>query len=192
LPHNMYERANFWVLFGTLIAAAFAAGFTGYTAWLAKDTATRQLRAYVTVKNVQLKCPECKSLHDKTSARFAVLHLQNGGQTPAYQLRTEAGAAAWSNNGSKKPMLLEIIGGQYSLAKDQSIEVGQEVNLSEVEQATTGENPPGFVIYGQVDYFDIYQRPRRTPFCFVHTGRYFVNCWEKRSSVPTSSYAAPN
>lgn len=80
------ENKKHWLEYGFFIASfiaavagSFAAGFAGVQAWIADDTAKRQLRAYVNVHLAKIKDPVCPGC-----VPSAVITLKNYGQTPAY------------------------------------------------------------------------------------------------------------
>lgn len=47
------DHAIFWAAVVAAVAAMVAAGFTGWQSWITQDTAKRQLRAYVSIKEIE-------------------------------------------------------------------------------------------------------------------------------------------
>jgi hypothetical protein len=67
-----------------------AAGFAAYQGWVARDTEKRQLRAYLTVESVTLRCPACVDQkwkaatgHTINTENAVVVNIKNDGITPA-------------------------------------------------------------------------------------------------------------
>lgn len=98
--HDWYQHATFFVGVGTLILVGIYTGIMGYQAWLAKDTARRQLRAYL---SVTISGPEGVFAGLVTEVAGMVppitgkttMHpfIKNYGQTPAYEVNCWAGIA---------------------------------------------------------------------------------------------------
>lgn len=83
-----------WLDYGTFVVASFAfiaafsaAGFTAWQAWIAKDTAKRQLRAYVSVKPVG----QFNLIPNVILEQLMV--IKNFGLSPAFNVREDSAIA---------------------------------------------------------------------------------------------------
>jgi hypothetical protein len=90
---NPHHRKHTWV---EKIAVAFAALAFGASAWqgyVARDTESRQLRAYLGVDHIEVVC--CKIIDEQRRAGFVTansikIFVKNSGQTPASDVRVRA------------------------------------------------------------------------------------------------------
>jgi hypothetical protein len=82
--HDAFEQATLATAIVGVIILCIYTGLTGYQAYLAKDTAERQLRAYVSV--VVEKQPDL----NKPGPTDVVLLFKNTGQTPAFKVRARS------------------------------------------------------------------------------------------------------
>jgi hypothetical protein len=146
----------------------------------------RQLRAYVTTTNIELHCPSC-DIPDYEAPKVkagslikdvVIVTLQNGGQTPAYNLSAHLN---WQPMpyGSRLPIDYPYKDrdtvGQDNLKPLESHTAsnpGKEapftfmISVDEVKKAQAGKSMLYF--YGHADYRDIYKRNRSTTFCFAY------------------------
>ncbi len=157
------------VYVATFIAAAFAAGFTGYLAWLGRDQETRQLRAYVGLTgDIMVVCASCGD--DKAPTDGITVEIENGGQTPAYYVSgsvAETIVPSGSSLSSSFPFTeTDVAGGSIAM-----LSPGQRATMSfgiTVDYLRKGR--AGIVdlyFYGHFAYEDVFGFRHRTDFCLL-------------------------
>jgi hypothetical protein len=168
-----------WLSGVSLIAVALALGLTVQSNRIARDTAARQLRAYISVEPVPWGVTdELKPLK---------LIAKNNGQTPAYLVN-----AFSSNFFSVDPREAKLPPKKRSPLRpwrdsDGYIAPGESVTLF-------GYEPPGLtplqttkiakkemalIQYGYIRYFDCFGKERTTDFAFLHWGDGTTGAWER-------------
>jgi hypothetical protein len=153
-----------------LIISIVAAIFTGYHAWVARDTEKRLLRAYVLVS---LNSPLQGFVPGQKLSVTAV--LDNVGQTPVYN-------ATWISGFNFLPYpLSSAIEWHYACAETMKLPTAQpwffgkqataykasESPLTGDEIARIKAGKDGIYFVGQVCYRDIFQAVHETDFCMV-------------------------
>jgi hypothetical protein len=187
------DRANLGVLFLTFWAAVAAAGFTGYLAWLGRDTAEKQLRAYLfpnpAVGNAaSIRNPSNdNTVDDVVEGRnpHMMIQIRNIGQTPAYEVTYKAGITVMPVSvllGLSDVPLPENKERTYlSIVYPGSTEMGLEAKgvdrlagvttLTKDDVATIATGKDNLlVVFGHIDYLDIYGSKQWTDFCFGFYG----------------------
>lgn len=160
----------------------------------ARETAKRQLRAYVGIEDFSFDCPDLKSkivgkrgnnddeipVAGKIHKNFLVVTVRNFGATPACDVTVFSYVVATDfpnrlpddffekNDVDNISMAdVRITLARFMLHKDQ-IEDSKHVieNITTVREAM--KNPPlkQLFLFGRIYYRDIYDRPWRTKFCF--------------------------
>ena len=82
--HDAFEKATLTTAIAGVVILCIYTGLTGYQAFIAKDTAERQLRAYLSVK-----IEEQPDLDTPGTPRMVLL-FKNNGQTPAFHVQAQA------------------------------------------------------------------------------------------------------
>ncbi len=85
--HDTFEKLTLATAIAGVILLAVYTGLTAYQAYIAKDTARRQLRAYISV------AVEKQPNLNESGPPNATLLFKNTGQTPAYEVRIHS---VWS------------------------------------------------------------------------------------------------
>jgi len=163
----------------TAILAVFTillAIYTGRLAKTARDTAERQLRAYVQVEIEKID-------FNDTSGVEVVLLAKNVGQTPAYF----ATVHSWVDirpfphpktgtfvgpNGQQQEAASIINGGQAIRNKTGGARPLTQDEGREIARGTSAR----LYVYGNVVYTDAFQKMRRTHFCFALQGTPHGRC----------------
>jgi hypothetical protein len=148
------------LLFLTLLALSVAALATLRSLRLARDTARRQLRAYV--------FPMYAHIRDVRASRptFAV-DIKNFGQTPAYGLRMKT-AIQSGNYPLDKKLVPEVessiattqLAPQASLFDD--IALNHALSANEIVALSEGRT--AIYLFGEIEYFDTYKKKHWTTF----------------------------
>lgn len=143
-----------------------ALGIGWHSNWIARDTAKRQLRAYVSV----VGC----SLEDIDGRYILSAHLKNSGQTPAYNVRLSGESFAASYPLDEERPHPEIEEGYNA-----TVGPGDEVScvyrlwinapMEALRRVKAGEM--GFYIQGICEYEDAFAARRETKFRYVFGGR---------------------
>lgn len=168
-PDERHYRLNlkiFRFTVGGAIIALLAAGFTGWQAYIAKDTETRQLRAYIAIESTDIpKIEEGTTLHINAI-------MENLGQTPAYN-------AGWISgiNVMKYPLPEEIGNdtcthvmnlpkrSKWVIAKKAFVEKIRPAPFNAAEVKDIKEGKAAVYFHGRVCYEDIFQEVHHTDFC---------------------------
>ncbi len=160
------EVTTFLVPIFTLLVVIIYTGITGYQAFIARDTARRQLRAYVGVED--------PSFGEKFPS-FVNIPVENGGQTPAYGLNAHLNRK-WVPAGQGIPKGFDYpdLGAGTGISSVAYLNPGQRriftfpIENTELESAQKGEID--LFIYGHVDYVDIYKAQRSSVFSYQYKG----------------------
>ena len=161
----------------------------GCQLWLIRDQEKRQLRAYIgIIDDIILTCPLCDTANPGKPIRLTIkdifankisIQLQNGGLTPAYNGIVNAGAWQVSyGQGLPKDfnypyipvpptdfILPSLNGIGYLNPGEKSpvmVEIGAPI-IQAIIQAR--RHIISLYFYGEVDYDDVFNVRRRTPFC---------------------------
>jgi hypothetical protein len=163
--HHWLEYAGVVLAAFAAIAASFAAGFSGWQAWIARDTAERQLRAYV---YVSLDIDLNKNL-DGSSTFTVTPSAKVFGGTPAawvspyWDLKILPG---WSSP-DEFPELPVITGrADIVTAPGQEPKIGSKnVMLQEFDIASLKTRAQLIIAFGRIAYNDVFGKSRWTDFC---------------------------
>jgi hypothetical protein len=173
-PKHWLEYAIFFFVVATAIATAAAACYTR-NQWLTAqeqlavmaDTERRQLRAYV--------LPTARGQIDNFGTEkpvIATLEFKNSGQTPAYNLRIRmflsAGTMPPSTNPlpNPQPEVRMVLGpGTAHLVVAKMVRV---LTLDEIDDIKSGR--AAVHVYGDIDYFDAFEKHRCAHFKFFMGG----------------------
>jgi hypothetical protein len=137
-----------------------------WTFWQMRDTAQRELRAYVCVDSSALKFP-AKNMVD------VQVHFKNCGKTPAYDLE------GWIHTWLAEYPLSEVLPaapdslrkGKEPLAPGrQSIHVAARVKLEKLTEMIIGTPACTLYVYGEVQYRDAFRKKRRTKYRLIYGG----------------------
>jgi hypothetical protein len=169
---------------------------------ISEQSAERQLRAYIGIIDVIIKCSLCDSFDAKglpakipISQRLenvVTMTIQNGGITPAYNV---IGIDTWMPMPFSKDLPK---GFDYSIKEERDPDIPPGAGM--LNPGEKGPSPgPLFVrdiplivrarkheislfYYGEIVYVDIFEKTRRTPFCYRYIPDFaefpFVNCEE--------------
>ena len=163
---DLFDKVTFWASLVAVVAAAFAAFFTGWQVWIARDTENRQLRAYLFVDHGPLS--------EVAPGKFkADLAIRAAGVTPAYKLKLAATfeVAPYLLNEVK---LDDQVGGNTQFV-DYAVVYGVD---KEIKQPISKQFDPLAVkllegdaqrlyLHGSIRYSDIFSVEHRYDFCFV-------------------------
>lgn len=144
----------------SLLALSVAAIVAVRALRMARDTARRQLRAYV--------FPIYAHIRDVRASRPTfVIDIKNFGQTPAYGLRVKTALQSGSHPLDTK-LVPEV---QSSIATAQLApqaalfdEIALNRSLSASEISALAEGSAAIYLFGEIEYFDIYKKKRWTTF----------------------------
>jgi hypothetical protein len=145
---------------GALLLTLLALSVAVRALRLARDTAKRELRAYV--------FPIYAHIRDVRASRPTfVIDVKNFGQTPAYGLRMNTALQSGSHPLDKQ-LVPEI---QSSIATAQLApqaalfdEIALNHSLSANEIGALAEGSAAIYLFGEIEYFDIYKKKRWTTF----------------------------
>ena len=164
-----YKDRRFLLGCGVFIATSLAAVFTFYQAWIARDTAKRQLRAYVIVSSKHI--PKLQ----EGIKPFIESTIDNVGQTPVYD-------ACWISgvNVMEYPLPPEIISKdkkacsnvmnqpdapKWFFGKATFAEKWRDVPFQASEVKAIQEEKAAVYLVGRVCYLDIFRDVHYTDFC---------------------------
>jgi hypothetical protein len=162
---DLLDNVTFALSVVAVVAAACAAFFTGWQAWIARDTENRQLRAYLFIDHGPLS--------EVAPGKFRVdLAIRAAGVTPAYKLKFaptfEIGP--YLLNETK---LSEQVGGNtqtfdYAVVYGAK-EINQPVSMQFVPEAVKllEGDAQRLYLHGNIRYSDIFDAEHRYDFCFV-------------------------
>lgn len=157
---TMLSYLELTALLLTLFALSVAAIVAVRALRMARDTARRELRAYV--------FPIYAHIRDVRASRPTfVIDVKNFGQTPAYGLRMNTALHSGSHPLNTK-LVPEV---QSSIATAQLApqaalfdEIALNHSLSANEISALAEGSAAIYLFGEIEYFDIYKKKRWTTF----------------------------
>ncbi len=145
----------------SLAGVFIAIGLTAHSNWIARDTARRQLRAYVTVTDVQFRpTPE--------NAVRASVNFKNSGTTPATDLTVHLTihVMRWDeyvddplpNKAAEWVKSTAVVGGggDAQISNDQPLNAGVSTHVVFTRDC--------LIAQGFIAYRDIFKKPQRTDF----------------------------
>jgi len=162
-----------WVTLAYTIVSTLALVAIAIQVWLMKDTAKRQLRAYLTVTIGSAIYQERRSAEDGGDLKFeSDPHLVNTGQTPARKIQFKARAEILP---SPLPVGINLAEGMdegvgYSmLGPRQNATMTAIVSGfcqdSEVEVIKRGTGAQALYVWGLITYEDVFGDAHHTRFC---------------------------
>lgn len=167
------DRSAWWAAFAGwfgglgFLGVLAAVGMAFHSNWIARDTAKRQLRAYVTVDDCTM------TVMDAGQGCLLQVVLKNCGQTPAFNLRLygESFADKYPIPEIKRVKEMHanygtVVGPGQSTTTVQRLTGDMQRGFADV---ASGEI--GFYIQGVCEYADIFGKVQRTTFRYVHGGR---------------------
>jgi hypothetical protein len=169
---NFLERAE-TISAQSAKAAKEAADATRDSVNLAKDTAERQLRAYVYVLPPPQGIPNAVA----DGLQRAVVAVRNSGQTPAYQMQFRGNFGFGPYPAPTNPTFREgPYGGAMVLNPATELTTGAVISTEEkFSQADLDSIVDGktrrLYIFGSVIYKDAFGKDRVTEFCFAYYGK---------------------
>jgi hypothetical protein len=163
---------------------------------VAKDTAERQLRAYIVVSDTAVICPDCGDTARAPStlpgiSNFVDLRMENNGQTPAYNVSP---IVNWwpvkeATKSAKLPPDFNFKDHKESADESHGVSFIGRDNHRDTYRAIGGEDISVFKVavaaqsviflYGHIDYCDIFNLPHSTIFCFRYvpnSGTLHLSC----------------
>jgi hypothetical protein len=174
-PHenDMTHWAEQWLQhWPEILLALFTLGLWVATAQLvsgAKDTARRQLRAYISITSVR-KVPNTLN----ASLPAYEIDFRNSGQTPAYAIKT------WRAIGTSRKPLLEPLAPPPDGVRDtdvalgigakQSMKIEKSSPISQRESDEWGAGTAALYVWGKVEYSDVFKKQHFTNFCLYESG----------------------
>jgi hypothetical protein len=185
-----------WIRRGTIATIAYGIStlaiilVAGFQAWVARDQERRQLRAYIGLDHIVVDC--CShvdeySNYGRSSANVAHIFIRNVGQTPASDVRVKVGFAEiypsslpfpnsidFSVEHSTGPpqVLPAIEASRYMLPQAKEFYTAM-LQTPAVMRAQSGLSKE--VIFGHIEYTDVFQVRRYVDFCQIYYIDFFSN-----------------
>jgi hypothetical protein len=136
-----------------------------WTFWQMRDTAQRDLRAYVCVDSGALKFP-AKNMAD------VQVHFKNCGKTPAYDLQ------GWRHTWLAESPLNDVLPwapdtprkGKEPLAPGRRSVYTSKIRLEKLTEMIIGTPACTLYVYGEVQYRDAFRRKRFTRYRLIYGG----------------------
>jgi hypothetical protein len=181
--HHRQERRYWCVIIVVTTLAACGAIASALFTWgalqTARDTETRQLRAYLDLRPGVLTCTECngpvsdvrvKAIAGTTPKNYVKVFTKNGGVTPAYNAIIKI---CWWRNESNKALPADF---NYVCAAPVDEWTASTTIFGTTEATFLSPVAPadvvsarnrqiGLYMYGQVEYLDAFGADRSTPIC---------------------------
>lgn len=158
----------------SVILTAFASIVSLFALLVAIGTGRRQLRAYLTV--------EPMGVHEGKSRRnpSPVSQIKNWGQTPAYEVSATTGCATvdWPIVADLDEMFAGLPEGPRDaiLAPSQITTVYSyfDHELTKQEFGEIADSTKCLMVFGLVEYRDVFRRKRMTSFCHYYRGEHLA------------------
>jgi hypothetical protein len=148
-----------------LVVAVFAALFTGWQAWIARDIAQRQLRAYVSGN------PDYIFTFNPTIPVQIRFTLSNHGQTPAYAMANAAVIEILPYPLSKTdplPPIPALVESTFTLHPNMTffgtVSAARTFSQAEITRAIHNDGLRIYIL-GLIEYKDAFGRVRSTRYC---------------------------
>ncbi|HYL49099.1 MAG TPA: hypothetical protein VET84_07010 [Stellaceae bacterium] len=183
--HDWYDITTIIILAITLSALIVYTGLTAYQACIARDTARRQLRAYVGLQRLELELPSLndpnyKPMKDEPGAVFTdfqVTFIKNFGATPAFNVSIFTNCTAIPFLGKlpdgfnypippDRPSVLGITSRQTLYPGQEVVSRVRILDVNNFKQAIAKSK--SLYLWGTINYTDIYDRRWSSYFCFVY------------------------
>jgi hypothetical protein len=165
---DAFERATLATAIVGVVVLCIYTGLTGYQAYIAKDSAQRQLRAYVSA--AVEKHPDL----DSSSVPEATIVYKNTGQTPAYKVQARVAFIAAGDKLTESDIAgahayLEKLGKSESvLFPGQEIreatEPGVGIPLAQDQKIAVSMGAQVMWVLGEITYTDAFGYPRYNHF----------------------------
>jgi hypothetical protein len=183
--HDAFERVTLATAIGGVVILCIYSALTGYQAYIAKDTAQRQLRAYISV-NIE-KHPDL----DNSNPPEVVVLFKNSGQTPAYNVDARlvvyvAGETLTEDNMSKVRSALDELKKSVSVLfpsqefREASVP-GVGIPLTQEDKTLISMGAKTLWVVGRATYTDAFGYTRFTHFRLYMSGapdtRYHKFIW---------------
>jgi hypothetical protein len=184
-PPKKHERRIELLAFLAAIGGIGAAIFSGWQAWVAGDNEKRQLRAYLAVTSIGLTCPSCGNSEYKAPAQGGVgttqdaLHLvvKAASVTPAYDVHVDH--LDWqyfpknmlhpvNPTFTKYPNVANVAESRNTILPGDTKPFQTVVRVADFDAAINGKF--NLLIYGTINYVDIFDRPWGADFCYIFYG----------------------
>lgn len=150
------------------VGVILALGIGWHSNWIARDTAKRQLRAYLEVDECQL------GLYPDDGEIILQISLKNCGQTPAYKLRVMAESFAAPYPLEEEREFLPIDHSDWSVSVGPGMTIGsaKRIFTNDVELAVQEAKArrTAFYIQGVCEYTDAFSAARQTHFRYAFAG----------------------
>jgi len=171
---------------GSLISVLAALGMAFWSNLIARTTARHQLRAYIGITDIAFM-----PVPPGATEKFIRIMYRNGGETPAYGVRSHLRYAVIVN-GDKNYTPPKIPEGGFGPYSRGTLLKGAEDNnrigvpLSAIPRIKKGDAV--IFAYGWIEYTDIFNVKRKTEFRFIHSrdgiieGNDFLICPEGNNS----------
>lgn len=130
--------------------------------WIARDTAKRELRAYVFPVGIGFEWQ--MSLKDGAQAAKLTVAIKNAGSTPTRKFQIVVRYSKTCSEVDQFPEIQPI--GQYSLLSPGEIVNSPEILIAELEATACFKHHTPIYIYGGLFYEDIFGSSHETRFCF--------------------------
>ncbi|MEO6040824.1 MAG: hypothetical protein ABIP41_02890 [Croceibacterium sp.] len=163
-----------------------AIGLAFHSNWIARDTAKRELRAYVSINGVEIGPANGANPHKLQ----ATANFKNTGQTPAIDLEASLWIAVAAGSFLEQMPVVEhpIEGSPSKTVLGAGLEQ-QISHITEITGHTSGETLTGdftILVHGVIKYRDIFGTGQETRFQWYH------NTNTRATGTPTASCPAGN
>ena len=160
------DYATFTAAVVAAIVASFAAGFTGWQAWIAKDTAKRQLRGYLVIGSNDI--PKLA----EGIQPFVKATIENMGQTPTYDGAWISGINVLDYplpeaivNDDCMNVLKHPTAPKWVIGKSSPVEKWRDGPFQASEVKSIQDGKSAIYFHGRICYRDIFKEVRHTDFC---------------------------
>ena len=148
---------------GSLVGVFFAIGLAFHSNWIARDTAKRQLRAYVAVADYAIS-PDAEEPHKIR----AIVTYQNVGETPAKDVAATlfvlAGTGAFNDASPRIEPPIDSAGGLAVMGKGSGKQTAITVDLG-IPANIVLNGDYWVCAYGRITYKDIFGEAQETRYC---------------------------
>lgn len=169
---NNEPSSDMGLTIATVVIAVFTGGvffFTGFMWWTTRDTAKRQLRAYMGVSE-EMHVPGGK-IGGHGPVTFKPF-MKNYGSTPAYDVWVESNTGIFKKSEIgpsfhyRTKRTPNPSKGTMSPGQSNYIDCKSEEDISDQDIKGINFSDNALFVYGTVHYHDAFTKPRKTNFCF--------------------------